>query len=96
MASIRAWTDRQGRLWMDTGLLHKDTGQPVVELLNGQARGIVAWVEAEFGPLQEIGVTRRPRTSRSRAPDRDQGAASLRVYGLYIAGRKPLQGALRP
>lgn len=55
-AIIRAWMDVEGRVWMDTGSLHPKTKEPVIELLNGAARGALGWVEKECGPLEQLGV----------------------------------------
>lgn len=53
-----AWWDREGRVWMDTGHSDPKSKEPLIELLNGAARGRVSWVEKEFGPLEQIGVQR--------------------------------------
>jgi hypothetical protein len=55
---IPCWTDAQGRLWLDTG--HTNTaGLPIVELVNGEAKGTLAWVEAQFGPLEQLSGVER-------------------------------------
>jgi hypothetical protein len=55
---IPCWTDAQGRLWLDTGHTTK-TGLPIVELVNGEAKGTLAWVEAQFGPLEQLSGVER-------------------------------------
>lgn len=57
-ATIPVWVDRDGRLWMDTGLLQRGTNEMVIELFNGEARGALSWVEKEFGPLERVGMVR--------------------------------------
>lgn len=57
-AIISAWVDRHGRVWLDTGHVHPKTGRPIIELLNGEARGSLPWVDHEFGPLDEVGIQR--------------------------------------
>lgn len=51
---IPGWTDREGRLWLDTG--YTKDGEVVIELLNGAARGTLGWVTAQFGPMERLGV----------------------------------------
>ncbi|WP_326829638.1 hypothetical protein OIE13_05715 [Streptosporangium sp. NBC_01810] len=54
---IPGWTDREGRLWLDTG--YTKDGEVVIELLNGAARGTLGWVDSQFGPMEKLGgVTR--------------------------------------
>ncbi|WP_113703804.1 hypothetical protein [Nonomuraea lactucae] len=53
---IQAWADRQGRVWMDTGKLHVKTHEVIIELLNGEAKGSLSWVNSQFGPLEQLGV----------------------------------------
>ncbi|MEU4576566.1 hypothetical protein [Nonomuraea sp. NPDC023979] len=60
-ATISAWVDREGRVWLDTGHVHQESKEPVVELLNGDARGSLGWVSKTFGPLEELGITRSAR-----------------------------------
>ncbi|TMR09305.1 hypothetical protein ETD86_44180 [Nonomuraea turkmeniaca] len=60
-AVIRAWMDREGRVWMETGQKQPKTGEMIIELLNGHASGSVAWVNAQFGPLERLGVQREPK-----------------------------------
>lgn len=57
-AIIPAWVDKQGRVWMDTGAVHKDSKQPIIQLLNGEASGALGWVANEFGPLIDLSVSR--------------------------------------
>ncbi|QYC44933.1 hypothetical protein Nocox_36895 [Nonomuraea coxensis DSM 45129] len=58
---ISAWSDNQGRVWLDTGATDAATKQPIIELLNGQARGSLQWVAAQFGPLDDLSVLSRAR-----------------------------------
>lgn len=53
---IQAWVDRHGRVWLDSGTYATTARLPVIELLNGAARGTVEWVTHEFGPLRQLGV----------------------------------------
>jgi len=55
--STLGWTDREGRLWLDTG--YTKDGEVVIELLNGAARGTLGWVEAQFGPMEKLGGVMR-------------------------------------
>jgi len=59
-ASIPAWVDDDGRLWIDTGHVHPKTGEPIVELLNGHSRGSLSWVRQHHGELRQLGVTKLP------------------------------------
>ena len=58
---IPAWCDRQGRVWLDTGRIHAQTKDPIIELLNGEASGALGWVSAQFGPLENLSVARNRR-----------------------------------
>ncbi|MEU6785904.1 hypothetical protein ABZ912_42515 [Nonomuraea angiospora] len=69
--SIPAWVDDDGRLWIDTGTVHEPTGEPVIELLNGQARGTLSWVEKNHGELHQLGVTRLPNGAEEPAESRE-------------------------
>jgi hypothetical protein len=55
---IPSWMDRESRVWMDTGKLHPKSEEPIIELLNGEARGSLSWVDKQFGPLERLGVVR--------------------------------------
>lgn len=55
--SIPGWVDREGRLWLDTGYVK--AGEPVIELLDGSARGRRDWVERQFGPLERLSGVER-------------------------------------
>lgn len=65
-ATIPAYVDGDGRLWLDTGQIHPKTDEPIIELLNGEARGTVSWVERNHGGLSQLGVTNLP--NRAEAP----------------------------
>lgn len=56
-----AWLDMEGRVWMDTGHVDPKSREPLIELLNGAARGRLSWVEKECGPLEQLGAEREPR-----------------------------------
>ena len=53
---IPAYADRDSRVWLDTGDTHPKTGEPIIELLNGEARGALSWVIGSFGPLQNLSI----------------------------------------
>ncbi|MGP3917604.1 hypothetical protein [Nonomuraea sp. 10N515B] len=57
-AIIPAWVDRQGRVWLDTGQTHRDSREPIIELLNGEAKGSLGWVTNQFGPLESLSINR--------------------------------------
>ncbi|MFI7618028.1 hypothetical protein ACIBP6_43095 [Nonomuraea terrae] len=74
-AIITAWLDMQGRVWLETGHLHPKTKEPLIELLNGAARGALSWVDKEFGPLEQLGVQRRSSTEAPRRVTAEDGPA---------------------
>ncbi|MBB6351863.1 hypothetical protein FHU36_008446 [Nonomuraea muscovyensis] len=53
---IQVWADRHSRVWVDTGKIHRESKQPIIELLNGEASGALGWVNAQFGPLQNLSL----------------------------------------
>ncbi len=53
---IPAWSDREGRVWLDTGRVSPTSKEPIIELLNGEASGALGWVNREFGPLENLSV----------------------------------------
>ncbi len=56
---IRAWVDRQGRVWMDSGRVSSQSREPIIQLLNGEASGALGWVSKEFGPLDDLSVQKQ-------------------------------------
>lgn len=72
---IRAWSDREGRVWLDTGHQNYQSGQPIIELINGEARGALDWVRGEFGPLQDLSVHTRAERRRAALERRSQTRA---------------------
>jgi hypothetical protein len=66
-AVILVWTDREGRVWLDTGQRDPVSEEPVVELLNGDVTGALGWVTKHFGPLENLSA-RRWREDKKRCP----------------------------
>lgn len=48
--AIPGWVDRQGRLWLDTGVVKDE--EVVIQLINGEASGTFSWIDREVGPLK--------------------------------------------
>lgn len=53
------WLDRDSRIWTDSGQVDPKSNEPIIELLNGKARGTLSWVSKEFGPLEEVRELKR-------------------------------------
>lgn len=51
-AAIPVWLDRENNVGMDAGETHPNSRQPIIELLNGQARDPLGLISKKFGPLR--------------------------------------------
>jgi hypothetical protein len=51
---IRGWMDGRCRVWLDTGEVDPVSGDPLIELMNGEAREPLGWVAEIFAPLVRL------------------------------------------